>query len=344
MQTIFDPFMKEPTISIIMAARNTEPYIEECLRSIQSQTFRNWELIAVNDRSEDRTKDILLEFASNDPRIRVMDSKGERLIPALQTGYAASQAPLINRMDSDDRMPEYKLELMLQKWNDVGKGHIVAGGTEHFPDQGELGDGFKRYDAWLNQLAKNGTHWQEIYTECVIPSHCWLMHRDDLDKAGAFEPLVYPEDYDLCFRFYRTGLRVEPIDRVLHHWRDRSERISRTWEEYKDNRYFELKVPYFLEIDRDDTRPLVIWGAGRQGKDLAKLLLERDIEFHWICDNPNKIGKDIYGVRLQEQQCVNELDRPQLLIAVSSPNQKKIIRQLLKGWVKSPAEDFWFFC
>lgn len=336
--------MNDPLISIIMAARDTAPYIEECLRSIQAQTFQDWELIAVNDRSTDETKEILLRFAEKDPRIRVMDSKGERLIPALQTGYAASRAPLINRMDSDDRMPSYKLQVMLDKWEQYGQGYIAAGGTEHFPDKGELGDGFKRYDAWLNELARNGSHWQEIYTECVIPSHCWLIHRDDLDKAGAFDPIVYPEDYDLCFRFYRSGLKVVGIDKVLHHWRDRSERISRTWEEYKDNRFFDLKLKYYLELDRDPERPLVIWGAGKHGKDLAKLLIENGQVFHWVCDNLNKIGHNIYGVFLQDMNDIPNMLDPQILIAVMAKEERQIIQEMLISWKKSQAVDFRFFC
>ena len=66
-----------------MAARNTEPYLQECLDSILAQTYSNWELIAVNDRSTDRTRDILDDYAAKDSRVRVYDSPGERLIPAL---------------------------------------------------------------------------------------------------------------------------------------------------------------------------------------------------------------------------------------------------------------------
>ena len=336
--------MSEARISIIMAARDTAEYIEECLRSIQAQTFSDWELLAVNDRSTDATKEILLEYAAADPRIKVLDSKGERLLPALQTGYAASRAPLINRMDSDDRMPPYKLALMLEEWDKHGKGSIVAGGTEHFADKGELGDGFKRYDAWLNELARDNTHFEQIYTECVIPSHCWLMHREDLDAVGAFDPMVYPEDYDLCFRFYKAGYKIVGIDKVLHHWRDRSDRISRTWEEYKDNRYFDLKLKYFFELDRDLSRPLVIWGAGPNGKDLAKKLIALGATFQWVCDNPRKIGQDIYGVVLKEEEWIKDLKDPQILVVMASPTDREKVKCLLKAWGNSTVKDFWFFC
>lgn len=131
--------------------------------------------------------------------------------------------------------------------------------------------------------------------------------------------------------------------KILHHWRDRSDRISRTWEEYKDNRYFDLKLRFFYELDRDKTRPLVLWGAGKNGKDMAKLLQSYSDEFHWVCDNERKIGKDIYGVRLEHYNDVKTLENAQIIIVVASPTGKKEIEELLFLWNKKPVVDFWFF-
>lgn len=335
--------MNNLLVSIIMAVRDTEPYLPECMDSILSQSYPHWELIAVNDHSTDRSPDILQSYAFRDERIRVFHSDRPRLIPTLQTGYRQSRGVLINRMDSDDRMPDYKLQVLVKEWEKCGKGTVVAGGTEHFVEEGEVGDGFVRYERWLNEVAAEGRHYEEIYQECVIPSHSWILHRDDFDKAGAFDPEVYPEDYDLCFRFYRAGLKIAGLDRILHFWRDRSDRISRTWKEYEDNRYFDLKLRYFYELDRDHSRPLVLWGAGKNGKDMARLLQAAGDQFHWVCDNERKIGKDIYDVRMQHFNVIPELDNPQVMIVVTSPEAKISIRGLLTSWGKVPVSDFWFF-
>lgn len=332
-----------PLVSIIMAVKDTAPYLPDCIDSVIAQTYPHWELIAVNDHSSDETPAILEEYAAKDDRVRVFNSVGHKLIPTLQEGYAQAKGTLINRMDSDDKMPDYKLQVLVDEWKKHGKGTVIAGGTEHFVDKGVVGDGFLRYEKWLNQVAKTCTHYQEIYQECVIPSHCWIIHKEDFDAVGAFDPIVYPEDYDLCFRMYRMGLTVVGIDKILHYWRDRSNRISRTWEEYKDNRYFDLKLRFFYEIDRDKSRPLVLWGAGRNGKDMAKLLLAHEDTFHWVCDNERKIGKDIYGVVLQHFNDVIEMDNPQIIIVVTSPDGKIEIRELLASWGKKPVEDYWFF-
>lgn len=326
-----------------MAVKDTEPYLHACLDSILAQTYQNWELIAVNDHSSDASPEILASYAAKDARVRVFHSDKPKLIPALRVGYRETRGTLINRMDSDDKMPEYKLQAFVDEWKKHGKGTVIAGGTKHFVDEGEVGDGFVRYENWLNEVARKNSYYEEIYKECVIPSHCWLIHKDDLDAAGAFNSDVYPEDYDLCFRFYRQGLSVIGIDKILHHWRDRSNRISRTWDEYKDNRYFEIKLDYFYEIDRDKTRPLVVWGAGRNGKDIAKHLQERGDNFHWVCDNDRKIGKDIYGVELSHYNEVPNLDNPQIIVVVASPDGKVEIENQLIAWDKKPVADYWFF-
>lgn len=326
-----------------MAVKDTEPYLPACLDSILAQSYSNWELIAVNDHSTDRTPEILEASAAEDDRIRVFHGTRHKLIPNLQEAYKHCRGTLINRMDSDDKMPEYKLQLLVSEWEKYGKGTIIAGGTAHFVDEGEVGEGFLRYERWLNDVARRNTHYEEIYQECVIPSHCWIIHKEDFDAVGAFDPEVYPEDYDLCFRFYKKGLQVIGVDSVLHYWRDRSDRISRTWDCYKDNRYFDLKLRYFYQLDRDKERPLVLWGAGRNGKDMAKLLQAEDDTFHWVCDNDKKIGRDIYGVYLEHFDVVSSLSNPQIIIVVTSPDDKLRIRELLNSWDKKPAADFWFF-
>ena len=334
---------QQPLVSIIMAVKDTAPYLRNCLDSVLAQTYENWELIAVNDHSSDESPEILKEYANKDARVKVFDSNKPRLIPTLQVGYAQVKGTLINRMDSDDKMPDYKLEVLVEEWLKHGRGHIIAGGTQHFVDEGEVGDGFLKYEEWLNEVARSNSHYQEIYRECVIPSHCWIIHKDDFEAAGAFDPVVYPEDYDLCFRFYKLGLTVHGIDKILHYWRDRSDRISRTWEEYEDNRYFDLKLRYFYELDRDRQRPLVLWGAGKNGKDMARLIQSYGDQFYWVCDNQRKIGKDIYGVRMEHFETLQSLENPQIIIVVASPEGKKEIEKQLLAWQKQPVRDFWFF-
>ncbi|MBL1279838.1 MAG: glycosyltransferase [Fluviicola sp.] len=341
-------------ISIILPVKDTAKYLKTCVDSILAQTYENWELLAVDDASSDACYSILQNYAQKDERIKALQNPNPRLLNALRFGYAHSSGELIHRMDSDDVMPKDKLEMMVAGFENLNRHEnlnqqttnhnvLITGATEYFSDEGPIGDGFKRYDKWLMELAKKQSYREEVYKECVIPSNCWLVHRDDFDRIGAFSPDTFPEDYDLCFRFIAGGLKIIGLPKVLHHWRDRSDRISRNWEVYKDNRFFELKVHYFFKMDRDKSRPLVLWGAGKNGKDLAKLVLKENKDLHWVCDNEKKIGKDIYEVRMQHFSSLSELNSPQIIIAVASPEGQVEISRELARMNFEKGVDYWFF-
>jgi glycosyltransferase involved in cell wall biosynthesis len=333
----------EPRVSILMPFKNTAHFLEECLSSILSQEFESWELIAVNDHSTDSSLEKLTEWAARDVRIRVYTSQGKGIIPALQTALRNSQGRLVTRMDSDDRMAQGRLHKMVNQLEMSGPGHIALGLVKYFSDRG-ISDGYARYERWLNGLTLHGTNFAEIYKECVIPSPCWMVHRTDLDACGAFNPDRYPEDYDLCFRFYAHGLTCLASSQILHHWRDYDERTSRTSEHYAQNYFLDLKLDYFLKLDRDPSRPLALWGAGFKGKHLARSLVKKRLTFSWLCDNPKKIGKVIYGKPLMHYKTLKTLKTPQSLIAVANEDSQKEIRDFLTQNGQKTEKEVFFFC
>ena len=81
---IIHPMESRPLISIIMAVKDTGPYLAECLDSILLQTYENWELVAVNDHSSDDSWERLTDYAQRDKRIRIFQCTGQRLNSALR--------------------------------------------------------------------------------------------------------------------------------------------------------------------------------------------------------------------------------------------------------------------
>jgi glycosyltransferase involved in cell wall biosynthesis len=73
-------------LSIIMPVKNTEAFLKPCLDSIVKQGLQDWELMAVNDHSVDSSRDILLAYAQQDSRIRVLENEDVGVTSALQTG------------------------------------------------------------------------------------------------------------------------------------------------------------------------------------------------------------------------------------------------------------------
>ncbi|MEM9647475.1 MAG: glycosyltransferase family 2 protein [Bacteroidota bacterium] len=335
--------MSNSKVSILIPFKNTEPYLPECLDSILDQTYRDWEVIAVDDGSTDESKVLVQNYAAQDKRIKLLKNQGQGIIPALQTAYSSATGNFITRMDSDDIMVPERLEWMANALQFHGNKHIAIGQVKYFSHRG-ISNGYERYEAWLNQLTAEGKNYSEIYKECVIPSPCWMVHSTDFDSAEAFNPNRYPEDYDLTFRFYAIGLKVIPCKKVLHHWRDYDTRTSRTHEHYAQNYFLDIKLHYFLKLDYRPERPLVVWGAGYKGKTIAKRLLEQEIEFVWLCDNPLKIGKKIYGQELVHFETLKNLEQPQSIVTVANEAAQKDIRHFFAQAKQAPMQDYFFFC
>lgn len=330
-------------VSIVMPVKNTALFLEECLSSILNQTYINWELLAVNDYSSDNSFEILEKYAEADKRIKVFNNNGKGIIDALKLAYAKSSGIFITRMDSDDIMQPQKLELMTADLKQNGKGNIALGLVKYFSKDG-IGEGFSKYEAWLNGLTKKGNNFNEIYKECVVPSPCWMVGRENFEKCGGFNSDVYPEDYDLVFRFYQNGLKCLPSNELLHLWRDYPTRTSRTDKHYADSSFIEIKTNYFLQLHYDKTKNLVIWGAGKKGKFVAELLLKNNIPFQWICDNPKKIGKDIYNQKMLPFTALDNIKDTQSIVTVASPKAQEDIKIYFEKRGQIPMEDYFFFC
>jgi len=335
--------MTTPLISIITPFKNTEQYLNACLDSIINQSYQNWELLIVDDHSTDTSHDIVRAYAEIDKRIRLFKNSEHGIINALQLAFLESSGAYITRMDSDDIMHPEKLSSMLNDLQASGRQHIALGLVKYFSEDG-IGDGYAKYESWLNNLTQNGTNYSEIYKECVIPSPCWMLHRDDFINCEGFSLNRYPEDYDLAFRFYKNNMKCIPSKTVLHNWRDYSTRTSRTDDHYAENHFLELKINYFLELNYDSSRPLTIWGAGQKGKKVAQLLKQKQITFIWICDNPKKIGKHIYDELLYNFEYLKELENPQSIVSVANTEAQRDIKNYFKTRDMKAMVDYFFFC
>lgn len=335
--------MSNSLISIVSPFKNTEKFLSECLQSILDQSFTNWELVIVDDGSTDSSFSIVEQFANQDKRIKLYRNPNSGIIAALQFAFSKTSGNFITRMDSDDIMTPNKLEVLHRNLMEYGKGHVAVGQVKYFRKDG-ISDGFAKYEIWLNQLTETGTNFSELYKECVIPSPCWMVYRDDFIACGGFNSDTYPEDYDLAFRFYKYKLKCIPCHETLHFWRDYSSRTSRTDAHYAENNFLELKVQYFIELDYQKSRPLVIWGAGKKGKKVARLLQAQNITFYWICDNPKKIGKEIYNVVLEDTNYLKTLKKSQCLVTVSNKLEQISIKNQLDEMGLKPASDYFFYC
>lgn len=89
-------------ISVVIPVYNVDKYITDCLESIVSQTFSEWEVVMVNDGSSDRSVEICKSFCERDSRFRVLEQENRGVSAARNTGIDACRGEYIFFMDADD--------------------------------------------------------------------------------------------------------------------------------------------------------------------------------------------------------------------------------------------------
>jgi glycosyltransferase involved in cell wall biosynthesis len=98
-------------VTVLLPVYNGEHYLCEAVDSILAQTFRDWELLIVDDASRDGSRRIAADYAQRDPRITVLaNSQGKGLVGALNSGLAAARGVYVARMDADDISLPVRLE------------------------------------------------------------------------------------------------------------------------------------------------------------------------------------------------------------------------------------------
>ena len=103
-------------LSLIIPVYNTSKYLKRCLDSVLNQTYKNLEIIIINDGSTDNSLDILREY--DDKRIKLIDKKNEGVSIARNMGIDASTGDLIGFVDSDDAIVPDMYEAMIKNMND----------------------------------------------------------------------------------------------------------------------------------------------------------------------------------------------------------------------------------
>lgn len=332
-----------------MPVRNEGTRLDEAVRSIFAQSFAGWELIAVDDHSEDDSLGRLTAWANRDPRVRVLRASERGLVPALNTGLAAARAPMLARMDADDVAHPERLQAQhdqLAAAPDVGVSATWASGWTD--DGSPLGGGMQRYLAWSNGLTTPEGIARERFIESPL-IHPTVMLRTELLRAhGGYRADAGPEDYDLWLRLLAAGVRIAKLPRALLAWRDHGARATRTDPAYAPERHRALKIAHLLRGPLRAPRPLVFWGVGLEGKPLLRALREAERPACAAIDiDPRKIGQTIHGALVHSESAFELVWRAAgpdalLLVAVGVPRAREEIRARLTTVGLTEGENAFF--
>lgn len=232
---------RPPLVSVLIPVRNEARYIERALHSVQRQTLRRWEAVVVDDGSSDTTAERVRRLAREDARIRLVANDGQGFTQALNHGLGLVRAPLVARLDADDRSLRARLARQVAELD--ANPSAVAVGTYGL-----------RVNEWGVPLAplRTGPVGREGYAAAraarqpINLTHPSVMFRAPAVRAvGGYDEDYYPsDDYALWNRLADVG-EVYAIPDLLTLYTLRSSRgisARATIDQERMHRRIELEV------------------------------------------------------------------------------------------------------
>jgi glycosyltransferase involved in cell wall biosynthesis len=202
-----------------MATYNSLPYLEEAIRSILNQSFDNFEFIIVDDGSVDGTREVLMEYASREPRIRLAFQQHSGVITALNKGCSLARGQYIARLDSDDVAKPQRFEEQIGHMQKKHNTALLGGWVECIDREGKVLFTMR----WPDR--EGGLH-DYLLLDCYI-SHTTVMFKKEvfLSVGGYRSSFQDAEDYDLFLRISDRYV-VDNLPMILCQYRLHDNQIS----------------------------------------------------------------------------------------------------------------------
>ena len=196
----------EPLVSVVMPVYNVSRYLPQCLESVILQTYRNLEIIIIDDGSTDDSGDICERYAKRDNRIHVFHSPNRGLASARNLGLKNTRGQYISFVDSDDWIEPHAIETLLKTAKITGSDIIdarscaeYAGNTIHSQAKTKYSHTFHGQDilpafaeGWIDNMVWNKLYRAECFTDVRFPvgrtyedvAIVWKLLKDLADHAG----------------------------------------------------------------------------------------------------------------------------------------------------------------
>lgn len=190
----------EPRVSVVMPAYNAERYVREAVDSILGQTFSDFELIAIDDGSNDGTGRILAEYADHESRVVfVRNERNIGLSRTLNRGLAIARGAYIARQDADDVSLTERLKTQVALL-DARPDVVLVGSTHYRIDPEGRTTGLRSRPA-----SDTAIRWRMLFHNCF--SHTSIMLRADVLRTHAltYDETADNEDYELWSRMIEYG-------------------------------------------------------------------------------------------------------------------------------------------
>lgn len=252
----------ELLFSIIIPVYNVELYLEQCIKSVLMQTYKNYEIILVDDGSTDRSSEICDHYASNYDHVEVIHRTNGGLSAARNTGIEASKGKYLIFLDSDDYWNDRLfLEKAESKIGLVNPDIIMNCAHTRLNVEKQT---TKNVESRVNENILNKMDYEtalcEIFKSNYIPINAWLKiisRKLIVEHELYFKPKLLGEDIDWSMRLFEAAEKIQFIKSYNYMYRRREGSITKSLGE---KNYYDL----FYTIDK--------WGKQFSSKEKSSLI------------------------------------------------------------------------
>lgn len=197
--------MHDKLVSVIIPVYNVEKYVKDAVESIQNQSYKNLEIIIIDDGSTDHTYDIVNKLAKQDNRIKLYrNEKNLNIVKTLNFGLSVANGEYIARMDGDDISAVDRIEKKVKFLEENKDFDLVGCSVMAINDRGSV-IGQTIYYSNQKILLKN--------LKYVTPvCHIWVARKKLYDTLGGYREVPGVEDYDFLLRMTSFGLKYTNLE------------------------------------------------------------------------------------------------------------------------------------
>lgn len=215
----FEKEVENPLISIIVPVYNVEKYLRQCLESLINQTYKNIEIICINNGSKDKSSEILVEFAQKDSRIKIITQEKSGVSAARNSGLKIASGDYIMFVDSDDWTEIDACEKLITEAKLTGADVVLFSHYDVFPNKKNL------YDISKN-CKKSYYKFDNIddYIKNIIyaPGILWdkFCRKDFIENIAFIPDLAQSEDMLFWFEVLYNKPAISVFNQALYNYRN----------------------------------------------------------------------------------------------------------------------------
>ncbi len=202
-------------VSVIIPVYNLEEYIEHCIKSLQSQSYNNIEIICVDDGSKDSSAQVIEELRKSDSRIKYFYQENAGVSAARNKGLETAEGDYVMFIDGDDYMHNQAVEILVRCIEENYCGMVSA----HQKSTFELDEEMSPIESYDCHEATHEELFRTVNGNVIGKSSCAkLFRREDALKARFPVGIANGEDANYIIRLLATGMKTAIVDLTLYYY------------------------------------------------------------------------------------------------------------------------------